>query len=84
LDLDFAESFQVNSVTLKGHVIPITIESISEYKILPNIGDDLNKRDHYFSLVNRFHPTNEPKAKIYTTRGHVQGVRGVSFSKNGP
>lgn len=67
LALDFAENFITKSINMKGHKIPITIDSISEFTGLSKIGKYLNKRDHYAILLSIFHPINEPKVKIYIT-----------------
>lgn len=75
LVLEFAEKFETSSVTLKGYQILITVDSISEFTGLPKTREYLNKMDHYSNLLNRFHPTNKPKAKIYSTKGHIQGVK---------
>jgi len=52
LELEFTEGFIANSITLRGHTIPITPNIIHEITGLPEIGEDLNKREQYFTLLN--------------------------------
>lgn len=75
LALEFAEGFVSNFVVLKGHEIPITPNSIHEFMGLPKTREDLIKREQCVSLLSQFHPSNEPKAEIYSTQGHVQKIK---------
>jgi len=59
LAFEFAEGFLADSVTIRGHTIPITPHIIHEITGLPKIGEYLNKREQYSTLLNRFHPSTK-------------------------
>lgn len=51
LTLEFAQGFISDSVALRGHKIPITPNTIHDFIGLPNIREDLNKREQYSTLL---------------------------------
>lgn len=52
LALEFAKRFLADSIIIRGHTIPITPSIIHEIIGFPEIGEDLNKREQYSTLLN--------------------------------
>lgn len=80
--MEFVTNFNVNVTRVRGEIIKVTLEIISEISRIPNEGKPVNKGQVKFEkLVAAFHHEPKRRPEIQTHKGDHRGIACNSLDK---
>lgn len=78
----FAAELNENSVTLRGHTIPVSLAVISSISGIPAEGEELTLgKESPDDVLDAFHHLAEPRANKVTSKGRDRGINRVSLAE---